>query len=184
MSHTAVIITVAYVIAVVIGSAISFAIWRSTTRPLDEDRAGTWSLRETAWLVVVALALFALLLGTIFYVPYGKTAGPDKQVVKVVSAQFGWQIDPALVRADRTVEFLLQSRDVNHGFGLYGPVDERSGDAGPLLTQVQIVPGRTGRLVWTFDKPGIYYVRCLEFCGKGHQRMDETTGGRIEVRRA
>jgi len=184
MSHTAVVITVAYVIAVVIGSTISFAIWRSTSRPLEEDRAGTWSRRETAWLVVVALALFALLLGTIFYVPYGKTAGPDKQVVQVVSAQFGWQIDPPRVRADRTVEFLLTSRDVNHGFGLYGPVDERSGDSGPLLTQVQIVPQRTGRLVWTFDKPGIYYVRCLEFCGKGHQRMDETTGGRIEVRPA
>ena len=49
MSHTAVIITVAYAIAVVIGSVIAFMIFRSTLNPPEEDRTETWSRRETAW---------------------------------------------------------------------------------------------------------------------------------------
>lgn len=42
MSHTGVIITVAYGIAVVIGVAISIAVWASTRKPLEEDRTGVW----------------------------------------------------------------------------------------------------------------------------------------------
>ena len=80
MSHTAVIITVAYSIAVILGAAISFAVFRSTSRPLEEDRTGTWSRRETAWLVIMIVVLFALLMGTIFYVPYGDSAGPQRPV--------------------------------------------------------------------------------------------------------
>ena len=38
VSHSAVIITVAYSIAVILGGAISFAVFRSTARPLEEDR--------------------------------------------------------------------------------------------------------------------------------------------------
>ena len=184
MSHTAVIITVAYSIAVILGSALSFAVFHSTTRPLEEDRSGKWSRRETSWLVIMVVVLFALLLGTIFYVPYGDTAGPNAQFVRVDSAQFGWAITPAEVRAGTPVQFELRTRDVNHSFGLYGPVDEKAGHAGPLLTQVQIVPGNTAKLVWTFDEPGTYFVRCLEFCGAGHHRMGETTGGRIVVKPA
>ena len=67
VSHTAVIITVAYSIAVILGSAISFAIFRSTSRPLEEDRSGVWSKRETTWLVIMIVTLFALLMGTIFW---------------------------------------------------------------------------------------------------------------------
>ena len=99
MSHTAVIITVAYSIAVVIGAAISFAVFHSTTRPLDEDRTGTWSRRETTWLVIMVVVLFALLMGTIFYVPYGDTAGPRGQFVRVTGVQYAWAIDVAA--ADR-----------------------------------------------------------------------------------
>lgn len=167
MSQTAIIITVAYVIAVVIGSAIAIAIWRSTTRPLEEDRAGTWSRRESAWLVVVVLALFALLLGTIFYVPYGESAGADKQVVRVTGVQFAWAVDaPAGIKTGTPVEFLITATDVNHGFGLYRGTK--------LLRQIQVVPGRTQKLVHTFTKPGVYQVLCLEFCGAKHHEMVTT----------
>ena len=53
MSHTAVIITVAYSIAVVIGSAFALVIFHSTMRPEDDDRSGVWSRRETGWLIVM-----------------------------------------------------------------------------------------------------------------------------------
>lgn len=174
MSQTAIIITVAYSIAVVIGSAISIAIWRSTKRPLDGDRAGTWSGRESAFLIGLTLALFALLLGTIFYVPYGESAGPNKQVVRVTGVQFAWAVDaPAGIKTGTPVEFLITSTDVNHGFGLYT-------SGGKLLRQIQVVPGQTQTLVHTFAEPGIYEVLCLEFCGAKHHEMVTE----FEVRRA
>ena len=174
MSHTAVIITVAYAIAVVIGSVISFMIFRSTLNPLEEDRTGTWSRRETGWLVVVLLALFALLLGTIFYVPYGETAGPRAQFVHVTGVQFAWAIDaPQPLVTGRPVEFIARSRDVAHGFGVYNPDDE-------LIFQAQVVPQHDQKIVHTFSQPGVYTVRCLEFCGAEHHLMTAT----FTVRRA
>ncbi|WP_220150549.1 hypothetical protein [Gaiella occulta] len=165
MSQTATIITVAYAVAVVIGGAVALAVWRSTTRPLDEDRTPAWSRRESTWLVVVVLALFALLMGTIFYTPYGESAGPRKQVVRVTGVQFAWAVDaPDGIVTGRPVEFLVTSTDVNHGFGVYDP-------SGTLLFQAQVVPGRTQKLVHTFAKPGAYTVLCLEFCGVKHHLM-------------
>ena len=121
MSHTAVVITVSYSIALVLGAAISIAVWRSTLNADDKVDRERWSRRETTWLFVVLASLVALLLGTIFYVPYGKSAGPDKQVVRVTGVQFAWAIDPPSVKASVPVEFQIGTRDVNHGFGVYDP---------------------------------------------------------------
>jgi cytochrome c oxidase subunit 2 len=89
-----------------------------------------------------------------------------------VGVQFAWAVTPAEVRAGVPVEFLMTTRDVNHGFGLYDP-------DGTFLTQAQVVPGQTQKLVWTFDEPGTYEVLCLEFCGAKHHEMVTT----IEVTR-
>jgi cytochrome c oxidase subunit II len=164
VSHAAVVITVSYAIAVVLGSAVAFAIWRSTFSPDDRVDTVALSRRETTWLVIVVIGLISLLIGTIFYVPYGESAGPGKQVVRVTGVQFAWAISPQVVRVGTPVEFLIGSRDVNHGFGLYDP-------SGTLITQVQVVPGSTQKLVWTFDEPGRYQILCLEFCGAKHHEM-------------
>jgi len=168
VSHTAAIITVAYSIAVLIGAAISFAVFRSTSRPLEEDRSGTWSRRETTWLVIMIVVLFALLMGTIFYVPYGDSAGPHAQYVRVTGVQFAWAIDaPQPIVTGRPVEFLARSRDVAHGFGVYNPDDV-------LIFQAQVVPDHEQKIVHTFSQAGVYTVRCLEFCGAGHDKMVST----------
>ena len=170
VGQTAIIITVGYAIAVVLGSIVALVIWRSTgARAADEEQIERYSMREGAWLVVMLLLLFALLLGTIFYVPYGRTAGPDKQVVQVVAQQYFWDIEPDTVRADRDVEFLLDvaEGDVNHGFGIYDP-------DGTLVSQVQVIPDRTAKLVQNFEKVGTYEIRCLEFCGSGHHLMNSS----------
>jgi cytochrome c oxidase subunit 2 len=168
VSHTAVIITVAYSIAVVLGAAISFAVFRSTARPLEEDRSGTWSRRETTWLVIMVVTLFALLMGTIFYIPYGDTAGPRGQVVRVTGVQFAWAIDaPQPLVTGRPVAFFARSRDVAHSFGVYNPKEA-------LIFQAQVVPDHEQKIVHTFTEPGVYTVRCLEFCGAGHHKMTST----------
>lgn len=167
MGQTAVVITVAYAIAVVLGSLVALVIWRSTFSPDPDADTRGWTHRETTWLVIMIVGLFALLLATIFYVPYGKSAGPDKQVVRVVGVQFAWAVAPTELKADVPVEFVMRTRDVTHGFGIYDP-------DGTYVTQAQIVPGQTQKLVWTFHKVGTYTVRCLEFCGAKHHEMVTT----------
>lgn len=172
MSSTAVVITVAYSIAVAIGAVLSIAVWRSTRRRgepgIDTERV---ERRERTWLFVVLAALIALLLGTIFSTPYGRSASRNAQVVRVTAVQFAWSIDPPTVQADRQVVFYLTSTDVNHAFGVY--------DAkGVLQFQVQVIPNRTQRYVHTFHKPGTYTVLCLEFCGVDHHKMQSS----IEVK--
>jgi heme/copper-type cytochrome/quinol oxidase subunit 2 len=39
--------------------------------------------------------------------------------------------------------------------------------------------GKTTDYVYTFRKPGVYHVLCLEYCGVGHDQ----TGGRFTVTR-
>ena len=168
MSQTALIITISYAIACVLGAAVAIGIWRSTVRHDAGDAdVGSWSRRETGWLLAVVVGLFALLLGTIFFVPYGDSAGPRKQVVRVTGVQFAWAIEPGEVRADLPVEFLATTRDVSHSFGVYD-ADLR------LVFQAQVIPGQIQKVVHTFTKPGEYRVLCLEFCGLKHHEMIST----------
>jgi cytochrome c oxidase subunit 2 len=172
VSPTAVVITVAYSIAVAIGAVLCIAVWRSTRRRgepgIDTERA---ERRERTWLFVVLAALIALLFGTIFSTPYGRSAGANAQVVRVTAVQFAWSVDPPTVQAGRQVVFYLTSSDVNHAFGVY--------DAkGVLQFQVQVIPGKTQKYVHTFHRPGTYTVLCLEFCGVDHDKMETT----IEVK--
>ena len=110
-------------------------------------------------------ALAALLLATIFFIPYGKTAPRDAQVVRVTGVQFAWSLQPATIRAGKPVDFRLTSKDVNHGFGVYDAEDR-------LVFQVQVVPGKTQGYVHTFHRAGNYRILCLEFCGIGHHLME------------
>ena len=168
MSHTAIVITVAYSITVVIGAAIAFGLFLSTKRRDNDETMDTarFGRRETAWLVIMVVALFALLMGTIFYVPYGESAGPNKQVVRVTGVQFAWSISPAEVKAGTPVEFLAHTEDVSHGFGVYRD--------GALQFQANMITGQTQKIVHTFDEPGTYDVLCMEFCGVKHHEMIST----------
>jgi cytochrome c oxidase subunit 2 len=161
---TALVIAISYSVVVVVGGAIGVAIWWSTRRRGDVD-AERLAHRERTWLVAVVLVLLA---ATIWSTPYFDTdAGAGGQVVNVKGQQFAWTISPARVRAGQEVEFRLTSADVNHGFGVYDDRDQ-------LVAQVQVVPGKTQKLVHTFTRPGTYTVLCLEFCGVGHHVMETT----------
>ncbi len=166
MGPTAWLIAISYAAVSVVGAAIAVVVWRSTRGGGDADPARL-AKRERAWLAVVLALLAALLLATIFFVPYGDEAGASGQVVEVTSSQFAWRIEPNKVKAGTPVEFRLRTPDVNHGFGVY---DDRE----RLVLQVQIMPGRTQKAVHTFERPGTYRVLCLEFCGLGHHVMVTT----------
>jgi heme/copper-type cytochrome/quinol oxidase subunit 2 len=87
---------------------------------------------EKRWLLIVVAILLALLLATIWLAPYGNSASGGAQIVRVDAQQFAWTLKPARVRAHAPVEFLLTSKDVNHGFGIYKGTK--------FVAQVQVVP--------------------------------------------
>lgn len=169
MNSTAVLIAVAYAVVTVIGVAIFLLLWHSTSRAeqIDSEKIAH---REKAWLVVVALLLVALLFGTIFFTPYGESAPPGSQVMRVEGRQFAFILDRSEVRAGEPIEFRLTATDVNHGFGVYTEDDE-------FVLQAQVVPGYETTVVHTFDEPGTYKILCLEYCGLDHHKMV----GRFEV---
>jgi cytochrome c oxidase subunit 2 len=145
---------------------------RSTHGNGPEQAADVGRLRDTerTWFVAVVLMLVALVVATIFFTPYGRSAGKDAQVVDVEAVQFAWLLPARPVKANREVEFRLTSKDVNHSFAVYT-------EGGKLLFQVQVMPGRTQKYVYTFKQPGSYRVLCLEYCGVDHDAMQN----RLEV---
>jgi cytochrome c oxidase subunit 2 len=165
MGSTAIIITVAYAVVLVVGAVLAVGLWRST---IHRRKVDTHVLegRERNWLVAVIVSLVALLFATIFFTPYGDSAGGKPvQVVKVTGQQFAWKIVPSTVVAGKKVRFDVTSTDVNHGFGVY------TSDL-KYLFQVQAGPGELTSVFRTFKTPGIYKVLCLEFCGTNHHLME------------
>ena len=169
MNDTQVLIAVVYTVAVVIAGVVAALVLRSTREKrrgaVDE---GQLSKLEGRYGVLVAGFLLVLLFSTIFSVPYGKTDAKGAQVVRVTAQQFGWAVAPSTIKAGKTVDFRLISKDVQHGFGVYKGHE--------LVFQVQ-VPAKDQpeqRYVTTFDKPGTYEINCLEFCGFQHHAMRGT----------
>lgn len=91
-------------------------------------------------------------------------AQPQGQVVKAVARQWSWELSETRFTVGVPVEFHVTSVDVNHGFGIYD-------SNGTMLTQTQVMPGFTNRLIHTFVRPGTYRVLCLEYCGLAHHGM-------------
>lgn len=166
MGKTAVIIAISYLVATVLVTVVGVAVAASTKSrsPVDVEKLRE---HEKTWFVIAVALLTALLFATIFFTPYGKGQGdPRAQQVNVRAVQFAWLVQ-GRVRAGRPVQFTLTSGDVNHNLGVYTAKWK-------LLFQVQVVPGKTQKYVYTFHQPGLYRIVCLEFCGLGHHLMQTT----------
>lgn len=72
---------------------------------------------------------------------------------------------PARVEVGLRTKVEVHSADVSHGVGFYDPDDVR-------VKQANAAPGVTQQIVMTFEKVGIYTLRCLEFCGADHHLME------------
>jgi cytochrome c oxidase subunit 2 len=114
------------------------------------------------WLVlIVAITVFVV---TIPFFPYPSVrASARAEHFTVIAQQYNFSL-PAVVPLNRPVIFDVTSKDVNHGFGIYGP-------NGAIVSQVQAMPGYINHLPLTFTIPGHYLVRCLEYCGIAHSGM-------------
>jgi cytochrome c oxidase subunit 2 len=110
---------------------------------------------------------------------YFRYPGPDgrygRTVARLVSAPTGNPLgldpdDPSgrddivsgmlVLPAGRTVDLMLRSLDVIHGFFIPG-----------MRLKEDAVPGITGHLQFTPITPGDYPILCSQVCGLGHARM-------------
>jgi cytochrome c oxidase subunit 2 len=127
-----------------------------------ENRLRRWLLLTFS---VISLVVFALTLRSYPYAPFRIHAlGAPADTIEVTAMQWAWSLSKNELPVHVPLAFVVTSRDVNHGFAIYGP-------SGTLVAQVQAMPGYTNRLVYRFDHPGTYTVRCLEYCGISHHVM-------------
>ena len=67
------------------------------------------------------------------------------------------------IPAGSTVEFIMTSKDLVHGFQIAG-----------TNVNAMVTPGYIQTITETFDEPGEYLILCNEYCGTGHQHMSTT----------
>jgi len=153
------------VLAVLLASAFVVVAIQAGSEDSEDrvHRVGYW-LRKR-WLALL-LVIGMVVVGISFFdLPYATGGTSGRTVVTVTGGQFFWTLQPDQVAAGTHVRFDVSSVDVNHGFGFYDP-------QGHLIGSVQAMPGYHNELDLTLQKPGVYRIRCFEFCGLHHSTMD------------
>jgi cytochrome c oxidase subunit 2 len=86
----------------------------------------------------------------------------DNKTYQVYSVASMWQFQPSEIYIPKgsEVDFFLTSKDVVHGFN----IAEKN-------VNMMAVYGNINKTTVKFDKPGVYYITCHEYCGVGHQNM-------------
>ncbi|MFT4055674.1 MAG: cytochrome c oxidase subunit II [Novosphingobium sp.] len=169
LTMTMVLVIGAFIIAV--GMALVFIL--AVRAPEGRlDHAG--GMRMVLWLgaIVPTVVLTALLVWALPAMRPLPDAAQNLRV-HVEGEQFWWRVRyrpqgrPPLISANevripvgRTVVFELTAADVIHSFWIPG-----------LAGKMDMIPGRTNRLVVKADKAGTYRGVCAEFCGLSHALM-------------
>jgi len=127
---------------------------------------------RSSWLAL-AIALFLIInLASIKFFPAvytARAAASGTEVMDVTVDAQSWSYDMSAQEfvAGKPVRFIAQSLDTVHGFAVYHP-------EGHILFTMMLIPGvGTSSLIYTFDEPGTYKVRCLEYCGMAHHDMSD-----------
>lgn len=149
------------------------AIWGwvliNASRPAPQTQVETKTVILRRRLLYVATALVVVIfLASIYWLPYAfirrGVAGQPTVRVHVLAQQWAWTFSQDKVPVGVPIEFDVTAGDVNHGFGIYDP-------QGQLVAQTQAMPGYSNHLIFTFEQPGVYDIRCLELCGTPHFLM-------------
>jgi cytochrome c oxidase subunit 2 len=164
--QTLVLVLFSILAAIVLGVFALVAVQSGRRQDYHEVQPRAYTLR--AWWFKLLLALCAVGFATsLFSLPYAAQAGPPRRdaiQVQVKGLQWAWILSKDRLPAGRLIEFNVTAEDVNHGFGIYSP-------RGVLLGQVQAMPGYMNHLYFRFPAPGVYLVRCMEYCGAYHPDM-------------
>jgi cytochrome c oxidase subunit 2 len=149
---------------------VVFAIRYRRGRPADRAHRPSRNVAvETSWTVLPFLATLAFFVyAAVLYLDLGRPPA-DSLVVDVIAKQWMWtfehpggqrEIDDLHVPVGRDVRLTMTSQDVIHSF--FVPA---------LRIKQDVIPGRYTSLWFRADRPGVYALRCSQFCGMDHSLM-------------
>ena len=128
---------------------------------------------EGIWLSVVFVVFVGVNLASLKFMPLiaaaqASTNGKPLQEISFTATSWAYDISNRQIEAGRPVRFSGKAADTQHGFAVYHP-------NGRMLFTMLMMPGLTKptTLVYTFNDPGTYKVRCLEYCGIAHHAMQD-----------
>lgn len=98
-----------------------------------------------------------------FSATYRGEVVPEGERIYLAAVQFSWIPSEITLRAGVEYEILVSSGDVLHGLTIIG-------EDGTVYN-LMIMPGMAYVIHIKFDEPGVYEIRCNEYCGTGHQFM-------------
>jgi len=159
----AAIVTAIVVLAIIL---IGLYVGKNSGEKEDGFIKGLYKIRSVYFIFligVIVVLLFVTMKSDLIPYPESKSGEPDV-TVQVTGSTFSWDIVPNTVPVGKVIEFAVTSMDVTHGFGIYN-------SKGEIITQVQVMPGYTNKLRYTFKEPGEYKIICMELCGTNHQSM-------------
>jgi cytochrome c oxidase subunit 2 len=157
-------------IAVLVLSA--YAVWRPLALRswASSQRFVIGAGLVTPIVVLGALLIYVMSLSRVF------AGGPQPAdvTIEIIGEQFWWRVNyldaqgslefatanEVRVPVGRSVELVLKSNDVIHGFWVPG-----------LAGKADMIPGRTHRIRLSADKAGMFRGQCAEFCGDQHAQM-------------
>ena len=182
----AVVITTAFFVYVILSTKSSHALLSGFDKAKYELHKYH---AERYWAIFVAgLLIYMWALGYQWMPPVAFQSAIEEnpeeiQTVKVTAGQWFWRLEQEAhgetgntslsysnqlsIKAGDTVKFIARSQDVNHGFAILSSSNLMDSP----LVQMQVVPGYDNIVYYTFDKPGVYTIRCFEYCGWNHPYM-------------
>ena len=120
--------------------------------------------------VVVLVALFIVANLVVIKTTSAPAAGSTSMTIKVIGHQWFWEVrypgttaytaNEIHIPTGTRVNVVATTEDVIHSFW----VPE-------LNRKIDMIPGRTNRVLLYTDKPGVYRGQCAEFCGLQHAHM-------------
>ncbi len=142
--------------------------------PYENVQKKGYSIRRKYFWALLTVSVIFFIIGVISF-PYpqimeAKLTG-EPVVVKATAFQFGWELSEDVLPLGRPVRFDVTASDVNHGFGIYYHGEDGSMKKGRFIAQSQAMPDYINKLYVEFEKPGVYKIWCLEYCGVAHHLM-------------
>lgn len=174
-----VLLIVSVPIFVLVTTVVGFAMWKFRMRPGEEELDGPNThgntKLEVIWTAIPAIILVCLCGYAYAVLTDIESAKAGEMKVRVVGEQFAWTFyypdetgkevasNQLYVPVNRSVRFVIQSKDVLHDFWV--PAFRMKKDA---------VPGIDTDYRVTASELGTYPVVCAELCGLGHSVMRST----------
>jgi cytochrome c oxidase subunit II len=157
-------------------AAVVLTLWLAVSGP--SGVRSTLSSREIVvggGIIFPAITLTGLLTYSLWLMQAGVRSSDRNEVyhIGIIGEQWWWRVsyrgadgrefasaNEIHIPMNRVIEFTLQTADVIHSFWVPN-----------LAGKLDMIPGRTTRLVTSADRSGIFRGQCAEYCGGPHALM-------------